>query len=179
MEKKSGKQPGRVSAEMITAVSAVFIGVCALVVALYEASLIREHQRAAVWPNVELGYSYNQDGLALLIANTGIGPARIRSLVVEVDGQPINHWGEMFERLELPAENYLVSHVSRRVLPANAELAMIEIAPSRAIDEIYRRVTSFSILACYCSVYDECWQTGLGRLSEPVQSCPETEPVEL
>lgn len=170
---------GRISAEMITAISAMFIGVCALAVSLYEASLIREHQRASVWPNVELGYTYNQDGLSMIIANTGIGPARIRHLAVEVDGQPIEHWGEMFERFELPGENYLVTHVSRRVIPPNTELHMLKVNPTGPIDELYRQSHRLSIRTCYCSVYEECWQMEFGESSTPVVACPDMDALDL
>jgi hypothetical protein len=48
------EEPNRtrgIRAEMLVGVSAVVIGVCALGVSLYEASLMREQQRAAVLPN--------------------------------------------------------------------------------------------------------------------------------
>jgi hypothetical protein len=55
--RKKGIQP-----EMLVGVSAVFIGVCGLVVSLYETSLMREEQRASVLPIVELGRShYSKD----------------------------------------------------------------------------------------------------------------------
>ena len=45
--------------EMLVGVSPVMIGVCALAVSLYEAGLMREQQRAAVLPILELSRSYN------------------------------------------------------------------------------------------------------------------------
>lgn len=55
-----------IQAEMVVAVSAVFIGVCALAVSLYETKLMREEQRASVLPIVELGRShYTTDGVPL------------------------------------------------------------------------------------------------------------------
>jgi hypothetical protein len=38
----------RLSPEMITAISAVFIGVCAIGISLYETSLIRQAQKGSV-----------------------------------------------------------------------------------------------------------------------------------
>ena len=71
--------------EMMVAVSAVFIGVCAHAVSLYETQLMREEQRSAVLPILELGRSYyTKSGdeartnwrLSLHADNVGIGPAR-------------------------------------------------------------------------------------------------------
>ncbi len=44
--------------EMMVAVSAVLVGICALAVSLYEAQLMREEQRSAVLPILELSRSY-------------------------------------------------------------------------------------------------------------------------
>ncbi len=51
--------------EMMVAVSAVFIGICALADSLYETQLMREEQRSAVLP------------LSLHADNVGIGPDRL------------------------------------------------------------------------------------------------------
>ncbi len=59
-----------IQAEMVVAVSAVFIGVCALAVSLYETKLMREEQRASVLPIVELGRSYYTTEIAAdIVAN--------------------------------------------------------------------------------------------------------------
>lgn len=64
----------RLSPDMIAALSAVVIGVCALGVSLYQASimreqsrLMREQQRASVWPNVAVENSYTGDDFELRI----------------------------------------------------------------------------------------------------------------
>jgi len=100
------EEPSRtrgIRAEMLVGVSAVVIGVCALGVSLYEASLMREQQRAAVLPILELGRSFyltpeDEDTeewrLSFSAENVGIGPARIVDFVVTVDGEPQATWGE-------------------------------------------------------------------------------------
>lgn len=45
--------------EMLVGISAVVIGLCALGVSLYETSLMRQEQRAASLPLLELSRSYN------------------------------------------------------------------------------------------------------------------------
>ncbi|MEM6337563.1 MAG: hypothetical protein AAF752_13415, partial [Bacteroidota bacterium] len=45
------------NAEMVVALSALVLSLCGISVALYEASLIRQAQRASVWPNIEVGAS--------------------------------------------------------------------------------------------------------------------------
>ena len=86
----------KIQAEMLVGVSAVIIGICALGVSLYEASLMREEQRAAIMPLLELTRSHNLQTdessgegarLWLQAENVGIGPARVEDFRVTVDGQ--------------------------------------------------------------------------------------------
>ena len=97
-EKKSKKT---IHPEMLVGLSAVVIGVCALGVSLYETSLMREEQRAAVIPLVELARSHwiddnaenqNKWRLSMHAENVGIGPARVADFRVTVDGEPHKTW---------------------------------------------------------------------------------------
>src|ERR1700760_2203086 len=73
--------------EMLIALAALLTSVVAVVVGGYEAYLQRHHDRAEVWPHVEIGLWESPQGAAIQISNTGIGPARIESLDVIVDGK--------------------------------------------------------------------------------------------
>jgi hypothetical protein len=98
-KKRSGKR--KISPEMITAISAVFIGICAIGISLYETSLIRQAQKGTVWPFLGGGYSYNADGFSYLMENAGVGPAKIKYIIFTVDGEPIEDWSQYFQKLDL------------------------------------------------------------------------------
>lgn len=170
--------------EMMVGVSAVVIGVCALFVSIYEASLMREEQRSAVMPMLELGRSFNIDRtdddedrtrLSLHAENVGIGPARILDFRVTVDGVPHSTWGEAMQALlrEDQSLSYGQSTINGRTIPPERSVKMFdlgntELAP-RLIDEFDR----LDFEACYCSIFDECWTTtysGFGTAT-PVESC--------
>lgn len=91
---------------MVVGVSAVLIGVCALFVSLYETRLMRQEQRAAVLPILELGRLHYVSGddqqrwrLSLHTTNVGIGPARVLEFHVTVDGEPHTTWGSAMQAL--------------------------------------------------------------------------------
>ena len=105
MAEENGSR-SRLHPEMIVGVSAVFIGVCALIVSIYETRLMRQQQQAAVLPILELGRSHYVTGadednwrLSLHTSNVGIGPARVLDFRVTVDGRPQLTWGEAMQAL--------------------------------------------------------------------------------
>ncbi len=58
----SAPRPRRLSSELIIALSALGISLCALFVSVYEASVLSAQQRASVWPYGDVGAFYNADG---------------------------------------------------------------------------------------------------------------------
>jgi len=169
----------RITPEMIAALSAVLIGVSALFVSIYQASIMREQQRimfeqqrASVWPYLQVGTNHGDEGVEVVVTNQGVGPARIRSVETTLDGAVVKNWGEVFSALlGNPRVPYNRRSINRRVLPPEASVRILGI--NRAVAEsIGRNFNNLDMMLCYCSVYDECWKTkwrGFGV--EPVDTC--------
>lgn len=178
----SGKR--RINPEMLVGVSAVFIGVCALVVSLYEAQLMRQEQRAAVIPILELARSYyrttEEDGtkgwrLLLHAENVGIGPALVRDFVVLVDGEPRQTWRSAFQALldtdeEIP---YGQSTIHGRTIPPDRIIEMVSVSDTEVVADLLSEFERLDFSACYCSIFDECWTTSYRAMGEaqPVEAC--------
>jgi hypothetical protein len=168
----------RISAEMITALSAVFIGVCAVAVSLYETTLMRQQLKGASWPHVGLGFSYNQDGFRYVMVNSGVGPARIIHAIVRVDGQPVPDWKAFFEALDFEVGNYMTSMVSRRVMAPGSMVEILVLSPKENIDRLYALQSRISAEVCYCSVHNDCWRQNIVDEPQPVRSCDtDVEPL--
>lgn len=163
------------SAEMIAAISAVVIGVCAIAVSLYETTLIRQQLKGSAWPNIEVGFSYNEAGFRYFMSNSGVGPARIRHAEVTVDGTPVADWREFFERLELEVGRYLTSYVARGVLAPGVAHDILVLDPEQPADVLYGSQHRIVIELCYCSVYDDCWVKAAGSDAVPVRGCQADE----
>ena len=174
-----------INPEMLVGVSAVLIGVCALFVSLYETKLMREEQRAAVMPMLELSRSFyfepdNEDTmdkwrLRLQTENVGIGPARIRDFRVTVDSEPKASWDEAMRALLNQDEpvTYGQSSINRRTVPPERMIVMFDLADRHLAPSIYKEFHRFDYEACYCSVFDECWTTSysdFGAANE-VEAC--------
>ncbi|HEX8431606.1 MAG TPA: hypothetical protein VF625_09970, partial [Longimicrobium sp.] len=75
--------------DRILSVCAIVAAVAAVAVAVYEARIDRAHQRVSVWPYLQQSNSLTEGSpYRRVVSNAGIGPARIRSFQVRVDGKP-------------------------------------------------------------------------------------------
>lgn len=178
----------RIEPEMLVGLSAVFIGVCALVVSLYEAHLMREEQRAAVIPLLELGRSHYVDHsganpekwrLSLHAENVGIGPAIIRDFVVTVDGEPQPTWRAAMRSLlgrDVDVA-YGQSTINGRTIPPDRLVTMFDLMNTELVPEIMPEFERLELTACFCSVFDECWTTSYSTFGQgtPVDACPASE----
>jgi uncharacterized protein (DUF433 family) len=178
----------KVQAEMLVGVSAVIIGVCALGVSLYETSLMREEQRAAVLPLLELSRSYNlqsdespgkESRLWLQAQNVGIGPARIVDFRVTVDGVPYPTWDTALRELIQydSSISYGQSTINGRTIPPDRLVTMMELNDTELTESILAEFDRLEFEACFCSVFDECWTTSHSAFgaATPVESCPRSD----
>ncbi len=179
-----GNRKSRIEPEMLVGVSAVVIGVCALGVSLYETSLMRAEQRAAVIPMLELSRSYysspSDDGrdnwrLHLLAENVGIGPARVVDFRVTVDGAPQPTWGEAMQALLGRGQEvrYGQSTINGRTIPADRLVTMFQVSDTSLVPELVREFDRLDFRACFCSIFDECWTTSYSAvgITAPVGTC--------
>lgn len=84
--------------ETFIAVAALVISISAVAVGLYEAALQRRHDRAEVWPHVEITTYTSPTGATLSVENSSIGPALIKSIVT-VDGRRAHDWKDVLTTL--------------------------------------------------------------------------------
>ncbi|MEU4212294.1 hypothetical protein AB0F13_20230 [Streptomyces sp. NPDC026206] len=82
-------------AETVVAICAVVIAVASLVVSVYEARAMRQHNRNSVRPILQLHRGFPPGGRAgLRLINSGLGPAVVVGTTLTVDGEAIGSWNE-------------------------------------------------------------------------------------
>jgi hypothetical protein len=160
--------------------SALAVSFLALALSAYQARemsaqtrLMQSQARAGVWPYLSIGYSIDdvgeKPGYAFEIDNDGVGPARIESVRMTLDGKPVGTWREIFHAFfgDAPvAATY--SKIYGKVLPPNTNrettieaLRLSDIVQAKAF---YAAQDRLEMTICYCSVYDDCW---IARRSDP------------
>ena len=92
------KKLRKLSAEMIVALGATIVGVCALTVSIIETRIMQDeqeqqriYQRASVWPNLTFQIDSDKDVHRLYLINNGVGLAMIESFDISVDKNPVEN----------------------------------------------------------------------------------------
>ncbi|MFT3789686.1 MAG: hypothetical protein QM741_01140 [Rudaea sp.] len=176
--------------------AALALSVLALATSAYQArlmqaqtELMQTQARASVWPYVTIGkneYSApGREAFSWRVDNNGVGPAKIESVRVLVDGQPYRNWTEVFAKIAPDQEFHgQTSSLNGIVLPpsTNRETTVEMVKPNtperaRAFQTATPRTT---IEICYCSVYDECWLArSLQTENKPVPRCDTKDSVQF
>ncbi len=160
--------------EMIMAMAAVVMSVCALVVSVVQVRIMREQQKAEVWPYPEIGITDNEEGLVLSFTNNGIGPALVKTVEITLDGEIKKRWPEVLTAILTEVPNYSYSTIRDRVFPADKGVPFLLLPPgpdAQKVNDAWRSgAVRLGIMICYCSVYDDCWELTLER-RDPVAEC--------
>lgn len=166
----------RINWDMLAALSAVFVGLCALGVSVYTARLQHQQIEAQAWPYLQLWRSNSDRRLS--VSNRGVGPAQVRDLKVFVDGKEVGSWSEAFQALAgRPLQCSRESFVARRVLAANEDVGMVEFCDDADFAVFDAAGPRIQREFCYCSVLDACWLLSERAASEAeylreVDACP-------
>src|SRR3954464_193070 len=175
----AGDRPWYREPETFIAVAALIVSVTAVVVGIYEAQLQRTHDRAEVWPHLEISTFIEPQGAALKLTNTGLGPAIVHTIAVSVDGKPQRNWDEALETLlarpQAPPHNN--STVTEHAFRAGDEITLLGIGKADLPPHFWEWVGRLSVRVCYSSVFGDSWLVSddhLGGSSRwtSVKSCP-------
>lgn len=82
----------KLNVALIIAVLALVINIITASIYIYQASIMRDEQHAAVWPHVEWIISYIQEedkGFSLTVKNNGVGPALIKDASMKFNGEEV------------------------------------------------------------------------------------------
>ena len=164
--------------ESFVAIAALIVSISAVVVGVYEAALQRRHDRAEVWPHLEIGTYTSPRTVAVKLENNGIGPAIVQSVIVTVDGKPMSNWPQVVRAL-IGHKTMLMSYESatQRGIRAGDNVTLVEVPTDSLPPGFGESVKRVSLSVCYTSVFDEAWQIHddsltVGSVWKPVDKCP-------
>jgi hypothetical protein len=151
------------------AVSAVFISLMSLFLAIQHGRVMEKMVEANTWPFVMVYFSTsNPDAtphVSIHVANKGIGPAKIESLEVFDNGvaqpgtQPLLR--AMLKSTD-PSRHIpsLQSDVVDEVMAAREDISILDLDARnftpQETDLLRTEVAKLTFRVCYCSVFDEC-----------------------
>ena len=175
------------------ALSAFFISLISLTVAIHHGKTMDKLVTSNSYPNIDIEHSNQEDlddGLGqrpvlnIELINTGIGPARIRSVEVSFGGKPVGNFLALLAACcanaadgSLPkTQIYFSGDLRGQMLPAGKSRRLFS-WPEAQNDPRWARLkpltTKVDVRVCYCSVFDECYAHD-SRRTEPerIEKCP-------
>lgn len=146
--------------ESFVAVAALIVSLSALGVGVYEAKLQRAHDRADVWPHLELEAFVEGDaGAKVQLENTGLGPAVVESIAVTADGQPLRDWPAALQALTGDsARAYSNTTVYQHGIRPGDHITLLGMPPASMPTPFWKQIRRIVATICYRSVFDEIWQ---------------------
>jgi hypothetical protein len=195
--KPASEKPKRRDIGDIASFVAVSLSLLALATSAYQSMLMRDQtrlmqveSRASVWPSVAIGendtHTATDDAFTWRVDNNGVGPAKIESVQVSVDGKPFRNWKDISAAL-LPEHPFHAgqSSINGTVLPASLNrettIELVKLTDPVLARAFHDAQSRFKITICYCSVYDDCWIADIqNRVKQPsVDHCDTANTVQF
>lgn len=168
--------------QTVLSVAGVVIAVIALYAALVESAAVRQQTAAAVWPYVQFSIEESDTvdaaEFTISFANTGVGPAKMRSLLLSIDGAPVTDWADAVTQVGgQVTDRVRRNFISNRVLSPGEKIDAFSTTDAELARLFIAKISDPStyISFCYCSIFDECWTAdSRSNIQDPqaVEECP-------
>jgi hypothetical protein len=172
--------------DVVLGVSAVFISLMSLLLALQHGRAMEKMVEMSSWPYVRVQFSNaHVDGtpdVSIAMVNSGVGPAKVETLEVFYDGvaQPSpSALLRAMAKISDPNRHVkkVTSDVLGTVLPARDRIVLVNVLPDQLSPQEYQNIhegsEKLSFRVCYCSVFDECSVMDEQKAKvEAVKACP-------
>ena len=159
--------------EIIIAIAATIVSICAMVTTVYQTYILRQQQHAAVWPRLQLSNAYwvtsDTAFYQLYITNNGIGPAIIREVSIEYEDSLYLTTAGLAQKIA--RQNDLPDSVAYQnyrdlfpdmVIPQQETWMLLEILKREYVIPFVekREDKAIKITVNYESLYGESWEVG-------------------
>ena len=144
--------------ESFVAIAALVVSLSALGVGVYEADLQRRHDRAEVWPHLEVELFVDDSGAKLLAENTGLGPAVVESIEVSFDGKAQHNWPEILHNLVADSlRSYSNNTVYEHGIRPGDRVTMLGLSRGSLPSPFWGQMKRIVVTICYRSVFADRW----------------------
>ena len=168
--------------EFFVAICALFVSMAAIWVAWDQSRVMRAQQHGMVFPVVQVeGFVSTNDetvSMGLSLSNTGVGPALIESVTARVNGEQIETLEPFRAYLQSGFDISWTGMLGRSLAPGMKvdAISLVWDVDEITNEQLNAAVTNWGEIDfdfCYCSVFDRCWNVGVGTSrAQPVKSCP-------
>lgn len=170
MKKKSYLRP-----DFLIAAMAMIIGLCTMVVYIYQARIMSRQLNTSVLPYLQLKFSQGVEGTLIGVENKGIGPAFIKSSKLCLDTMKFSeeNLDEFFITLTGTSGSRHKRNLEGRVLSPGENVNLFHVSDPNFLAKVDSALQHHKIglAVCYGSVHDEYWNLTTENGVQPCKSC--------
>lgn len=172
--------------DLVIAVCALLVSSLATAASWWQTRVIEQQLSAQVWPYLNVDEGASPDHFQIDFKNDGLGPAVLRSVLIEVDGKPVGGFIDLLHTLLGP---HLMARGKRGetlgldlstlspgdVLRAGESDRVFSLTSKRYAPLLFRAYQRINFRACYCAIVPgSCWLKNslLGGDPQPLAFCP-------
>ncbi|EMV0255458.1 hypothetical protein [Vibrio cholerae] len=160
-EIKDNKSSSSFGATEIIALSSLTVAICSFLFTVFLFYDAHTKTKLSLFPNVNTSFFFktSEKNIKWIIANSGLGPAKISWFSVKSGEEQLTGWMDLATRLGLGAgDNYSFTNVyPGEFLPEGHSGTLFEINGSEKYADIFKNAQSIEIQVCYCSIFNECY----------------------
>lgn len=174
----------KINTNTLVAGSAVFISACALFLSLQEVRIMREQQKASMYPYLTIDWKYNGEGFGVVVKNSGNGLAKITSYKVFNDSIYFREWLDALQTYMPESKNInygtitTAGNIRHQMIPPGESKQLIFIKWTDETRVLEKKVNNLKITLSYSSLLNEHWkiEEGLPRkINKPLPFLIEQE----
>ncbi len=148
--------------DLVIAVCALFVSSLATAASVWQSRVVAQQLASQVWPYLSLQSSYDGKSVAAIISNEGLGPARVRSVVLTVDGVPHHYLTEALGVLtpgKPPVPHGTFTDIEPgSVIRVGGSVTLFHITDRPTITTLVTNFKRIGLNVCYCPIIPgNCW----------------------
>jgi hypothetical protein len=158
--------------EVVIAIAATIISVCALGTTLYQTYILKQQQHAAVWPRLNLYHSYvleaDKPFYRLSLRNVGVGPAIVRKVTIQYQNETFKSLAQLTGYI---ASQHVLSDSAttgymdysdlkpEMVIPQQEKIDLLQVNQQSYLSHLIKAMTGeqMKITVQYESLYGQAW----------------------
>ncbi|MEM6964293.1 MAG: hypothetical protein AAF573_05975 [Bacteroidota bacterium] len=169
----------KINSNMIIALSAVLISLCALIVSIQQVRIMQTQQKVSLFPYLTVGIFFGADGFGFYLKNSGTGLAKINSYQIFDGENYFKDWTEVIDYY-LPEGHHIdygimsSNGIQDEMITPEERITLCKLQWTEESRLLQQRIGNLKIKICYSSLLDNYWQVNIDNervaLSEPCES---------
>jgi hypothetical protein len=156
------REPKTFRLDLVIAICALFVSSLATTASWWQSRVVAQQLSSQVWPYLSVQTSYDSSSVALTIANEGLGPARVRSVVLSLDGTPRQKLTDVLDVIAPATRRNLrgqFTDIERgSVIRVGGTVTLFRIGDRAVMAALLRNYKRMDLAVCYCPIIPGgCW----------------------